>query len=221
GVAGGRRRVLLRASADPLGTNPSENCQLFSVDRFGGHLRHITHFEPSEGARSEAGCALPGPPPGCDVSGLIQDPVTRTLVFYSSCDPLGRNPNGGQLFAMRPAGSGLRQLTDAPGIVTDAAGTGGTELPGPYWYSGARDGSAGTCPAQPARPLPPHPAGRSLTGRTCPSRKLPPPKLGAGGRPHMDRLEPSVYCSRSRWRAHELDGRFLLSPAYSASFPPR
>src|SRR5262249_1066051 len=77
-----RRRVFFRASADPLGTNPSENCQLFSVDRFGGHLRQITHFEPSEGARSEAGCALPGPPPGCDVSGLVQDPVTRTLVFY-------------------------------------------------------------------------------------------------------------------------------------------
>ena len=134
-----RRRVFFRASADPLGTNPSENCQLFSVDRFGGHLRQITHFEPSEGARSEAGCALPGPPPGCDVSGLVQDPVTRTLVFYSTCDPLGRNPNGGHLFAMRPDGSGLRQLTDAPGIVTEADGTVDTELPGPYWYSGRRD----------------------------------------------------------------------------------
>jgi len=135
-----RRRVFFRASADPLGTNPSENCQLFSVDRFGRHLRQITHFGPSEGARSVGGCGTAGPfPPGCDLATFIQDPVTRTLVFISSCDPLGRNPYGGQLFAMRPDGSGLRQLTASPGLVIEADGTVDTELPGPFWYSGRRD----------------------------------------------------------------------------------
>ena len=73
-----------------------------------------------------------------NVKDFIQDPVTRTLVFYSSCDPLGTNPFGGQLFAMRPDGSGLRQLTDTPGLVIEADGTVDTTLPGPFWYSGQR-----------------------------------------------------------------------------------
>jgi hypothetical protein len=135
-----RRRVFFRASADPFGINPAQNCQLFSIDPLGGHLRQITHFGPGAGARSTGGC-LAGSlyPPACDVSVLVQDPVTRTLVFYSSCDPLGRNPNGGQLFAMRPDGSGLRQLTDGRGLVIEADGTVDTELPGPFWYSGRRD----------------------------------------------------------------------------------
>jgi hypothetical protein len=37
----------------------------------------------------------------------------------SGNDPLGRNPNGLQLFAMQPDGSGLRQLTDARGVFRD------------------------------------------------------------------------------------------------------
>jgi hypothetical protein len=32
---------------------------------------------------------------------------------------LGTNPAGNQLFAMRPDGSGLRQITQARGVVTD------------------------------------------------------------------------------------------------------
>jgi hypothetical protein len=135
-----RRRVFFRASADPLGTNPAENCQLFSVDTIGGHMRQITHFGPSEGAHSVGGCGTAGPfPPGCDLATFIQDPVTRTLVFISSCDPLGRNPYNGQLFAMRPDGSGLRQLTDSHGLVIEADGTVDAEVPGPFWYSGRRD----------------------------------------------------------------------------------
>src|SRR5262245_29817664 len=101
-------RVFFTASADPLGANPSENCQLFSIDRVGGHLRQVTRFR--EGARSVNGCSnLPPPGAGCNVQVTTQDPVTRTVVIQSSCDPLGTNSNGGsQIFAMRPAGSRLR-----------------------------------------------------------------------------------------------------------------
>jgi hypothetical protein len=34
--------------------------------------------------------------------------MTKAVVFQSSCDPLGANHYGGQLFAMRADGSGLR-----------------------------------------------------------------------------------------------------------------
>lgn len=52
--------------------------------------------------------------------GVGADPVTGTVVFPSDCDPLGRNPFGYQMFAMRPDGSGLRQLTNARGRETSA-----------------------------------------------------------------------------------------------------
>jgi hypothetical protein len=61
--------------------------------------------------------------------------VTRTILIDSSCDPFGTNPNGDQLFAMRPDGSGLRQLTHTRGFVTEADGTVDVELPGPAAYS--------------------------------------------------------------------------------------
>ena len=38
------QRVVFCASADPLGTNPTENGQLFSIDRIGGDLRQLTDF---------------------------------------------------------------------------------------------------------------------------------------------------------------------------------
>jgi len=129
------RRVFFEASADPLGTNPTENCQLFSIDTLGAHLRQLTRFR--QGDRSPNGC-LPVPPPGCsfDFPGAAaQDPVTGTVIFESSCDPLGINPNGSQVFAMRPDGSGLRQLTDTRGLVTEGDGTVVAELPGPVEYS--------------------------------------------------------------------------------------
>jgi hypothetical protein len=61
--------------------------------------------------------------------------VTKAVVFDSSCDPLDANPNGGQLFAMRPDGRGLRQLTDAAGITTNPGVSVSVELPGPFAYS--------------------------------------------------------------------------------------
>jgi hypothetical protein len=132
------RRVFFRASADPLGINPSENCQLFSVDAFGRNLRQLTHFR--EGERSLNGCAS-GPPPGCRVGRAVQDPVTRIVLFYSSCDPFGTNPYGSQIFAMRPDGSALRQLTHSRGLVNNADGTVTVELAGPFAYSANRDSS--------------------------------------------------------------------------------
>jgi hypothetical protein len=57
------------------------------------------------------------------------------VLFSSSCDPVGGNPFGNQLFAMRPDGTGLRQLTNAGGMTTDPDGTVHVELPGPVVYS--------------------------------------------------------------------------------------
>ena len=57
----------------------------------------------------------------------------------TSVHPLGANLSlGAQIFAMRPDGRGLRQLTDAAGVTTDPDGSFGVELPGPFAYSGAR-----------------------------------------------------------------------------------
>jgi hypothetical protein len=51
----------------------------------------------------------------------------------STCDPLGTNPHdGAQVFAMRPDGSGLRQLTATRGIIHEADQTISMELPGPF-----------------------------------------------------------------------------------------
>jgi hypothetical protein len=88
------RRAFFHASADPLGTNPTENCQLFSIDTLGRHLRQLTHFR--EGERSVNGCQ-DGPPPGCGGGIASQDPVTGTgaltagrsgSTFPTTCLPL-------------------------------------------------------------------------------------------------------------------------------------
>ena len=52
-----RGRVLVEASGNPLGTNPAGLCQLFSVGRFGGGLRQLTHLPPdAAGGRQPVGC---------------------------------------------------------------------------------------------------------------------------------------------------------------------
>jgi hypothetical protein len=61
--------------------------------------------------------------------------VTKAVVFDSSCDPFDSNPFSDQAFAMRPDGSGLRQLTDAAGFTTNPDGSIRVELPGPFAYS--------------------------------------------------------------------------------------
>jgi len=138
------RRAFFRASADPLGTNPSGTCQIFSIDTLGTHLRQLTHFREGEtfpnGQESANRCGAYGSTPhfrrpGCAIFEAYQDPVTQTVVFFSNCNPFGTNPYGGQVFAMRPDGSQLRQLTSARGRVIEENGAFTVELPGPTAYS--------------------------------------------------------------------------------------
>jgi hypothetical protein len=85
------------------------------------------------------GCTFGGgAPPGCNIEPARQDPVTRALVFPSSCDPFGMNTNGEQIFVMHPDGSGLQQLSDTRGFTTEADGTVDVELPGPFASTAVR-----------------------------------------------------------------------------------
>jgi hypothetical protein len=123
-------RAFFVASPDPFGTNPSENCQVFSMDTLGGDFRQLTRF--STGQHSDQGCeAVRGT--GC-VAGsyaLAADPLVGTLLFDSTCDPFGTNPDGQQIYAMHFDGTGLRQLTALKGVVTAPDGSVDVELPGP------------------------------------------------------------------------------------------
>jgi hypothetical protein len=72
---------------------------------------------------------------------VVQDATTGALLFMSSCNPFGANPDGEQVFALRPDGTGLRQLTrtlGASGIREPDDGIVHVELPGPYAYSTPR-----------------------------------------------------------------------------------
>jgi hypothetical protein len=130
-----RDRVLFLAGADPLGENPHEICQVFSIETDGAHLRQVTHL-PWDGQPS-SGCFQGS---SCNIAHMFLDPITGTVLFESSCDPLGTNPFGQQLFAMRPDGSGLRQLTNARGMRTDPDGTIRVELVGPAAYTSPAPG---------------------------------------------------------------------------------
>jgi hypothetical protein len=133
-IAGGR--ILFPASPDLHGGNPGNVCQLFSIDTFGAHLRQLTHL-PWDG-RPATGCTAAVT--GCGISAFFLDRITGTVLFASSCDPVGANPFGEQVFAMRPDGTGLRQLTNARGMTTDSDGTIHVELPGPFAYTSRSGG---------------------------------------------------------------------------------
>jgi hypothetical protein len=126
-----RQRVFFIASTNILGSNASENCQVFSIDTTGADLRQVTAFQEAE--RSIAGCTY-ARVPGCAVEVIGQDSNTDALLLQSNCDPLGTNPFGGQVFAMRPDGSGIRQLTETSGLVLNPDGTVFGQLPGPVAY---------------------------------------------------------------------------------------
>jgi hypothetical protein len=136
------QRVLFSVSADPpthgddgqMATrNPTHNCQIFSIDRNGGDLRQLTNF--SETVNATIGCYYTFGRNGCSAGFMDIDPVTGTLIFVSNCDPFKTNPNGSQLFAMRPDGSDLRQITTAAGLTFGADGGERLELVGPHAYS--------------------------------------------------------------------------------------
>jgi cysteine-rich repeat protein len=131
-----RGRVLFSASANLRGENPHEICQLFSVNTRGADLHQVTHL-PWDGRPSNGCFSGGGRPTSCNIRqlGTFLDPITGTALFQSSCDPLGANPFGEQLFAMRLDGTGLRQLTNARGMTTDPDGTIRVELPGPAAYT--------------------------------------------------------------------------------------
>jgi hypothetical protein len=122
--------------------NPDGNCQLFSVDVHGGVPRQITHLDPGSPVQGR-GCFLTT---GIGYGGfraVTQDPMTGTIVFDTTLDALKLDPSVpfgrvDRIFAIRPDGTGLRQLTEAP-TGTHFPNTVGVsvEQPGPYAYSGA------------------------------------------------------------------------------------
>jgi hypothetical protein len=133
-VAGGR--VFFGASADPFGMYPGQHCQIFSINTRGepASLRQLTQLHDPDGRASEVGCfnsIYDADTSACSIERYFADRRTGAVTFTSNCDPVGRNPHGFQIFNMRADGSGLRQLTDARGIATDADGTVHVELPGP------------------------------------------------------------------------------------------
>src|SRR5262249_6271402 len=142
------RHLFFRASANPFGTNPGENCQVFSVNTLGGDLRQLTRFR--DDARPSVGCNWDFGGVACAIEGIVLDQVTGTVIFGSSCDPFGMNPYGFQLFSMRPDGSGLRQLTATRGRVIEPDGAVSFQTVGPIAY-----------PAR-ARPEPPRGTMRTM-----------------------------------------------------------
>jgi hypothetical protein len=131
-----REHIIFAASGDPVsGSNPKNTCQVFGIDRLAGHLRQLTHFKPD--GTASAGCAGSARPPGCTAMQAVrvQDAVTGAIVFDTSCDPFGLAPVSQQVYAMRPDGSGFRQLTTYRGTTVSPDGTVTVELPGPIAYS--------------------------------------------------------------------------------------
>jgi len=141
GLSPSGQRAFFIASADPLRTNRTNNCQLFSIDTLGAHLRQLTHFSEGEDP-SVNGCinqlqpGHAGPAPGCVINSVTQDGKRRAILFDSSCNLSGTNPNPDQdqVFIIRTDGSGLRQLTQSKGRVNHPDGSVTTELSGPWEY---------------------------------------------------------------------------------------
>jgi hypothetical protein len=137
-----RQRAFFSASADPLGSNPTQDCQLFSTDIFAAArtLRQLTHFRDAIIPHALAGCTAGVRGLGCGLSiakTAREDPATGTIVFDATCDAFGTNPNGAQLFAVPPDGSGLRVLTHAKGFVSHTDDSVATDLVGNWDYAPA------------------------------------------------------------------------------------
>lgn len=132
-------RVYFTASTNELGTNPTENCQIFSLDPFGRTLHQVTSFK-ERAAHAANGCV--GGPRGSGCALIFQwwglnpsqDQRTGTIYFMSTCDPVGQNPDGWQLFAIQPDGSDLQQLTHVSGRVRTADGSITVENVDAFWW---------------------------------------------------------------------------------------
>jgi hypothetical protein len=130
-----RTRAFLLASADPLGKNSGGYCQIFSVNTRARGLRQVTHLDSRVcGQIGHSGCFETAGIGYSYYRVVFQDPVTETIVFDSGCDLLGTQGARYQIFAVRPNGDGLRQLTDASGVTSGPDGF-RVELPGPFAYS--------------------------------------------------------------------------------------
>jgi hypothetical protein len=138
-LAADRKTAVFLASADPdpRGTNAHENCQLFSVNVLGGVPRQITHLDPGFRVPSGPGCYLPFGIGYGIFRAVSQYPVTRTIVFDTTLDALKLRflDMRDEIFAIRPDGGGLRQLTEAACTVAEPDGSVRVELPGPFAYS--------------------------------------------------------------------------------------
>jgi hypothetical protein len=102
--------------------------------------RQITHLDPGFRVPAPA-CFLPTGIGYGLYRSVAQDPVTGTIVFDSTLDVLKLRPGTSavyrgldQIFAIRPDGNGLRQLTEAAGVTTNPDGSFSVEVPGPYAY---------------------------------------------------------------------------------------
>jgi len=129
-------RVYFMASADPLGSNPSHDCQMFSMEPVTRAVRQVTFFH--EGGDHTAACIGGQRPNGCTCNFALgadspQNPATGSIYFMSQCDPLGLNPNGHQVFAIQPDGTGVQQVTNARGLVRSADGTVQFEVVEGFW----------------------------------------------------------------------------------------
>jgi hypothetical protein len=138
GAFGGRHADLLfYTSADPLGENRFNTCQLFRISPLATGLRQLTHFD--EGRPSREGCDITVRP-GCGLLGVNQfSHSQRAITFFSDCNPLGTNPDGAQVFAMRWNGARMRQLTHTRGVTLAPDGSVlEVEIPGPVARGGPR-----------------------------------------------------------------------------------
>ena len=146
-----RQRAYFSTSANPkrIKKNPLERCELFSIGLHGEGLRQVTHFNyeangtPKDGNDKGPGCVFTGES-GCAMGTTYRDRFSRTVIFESNCDLFDAQTFGENVFAMRPDGSGIRQVTHTAGCVGDCrpgaprVGFTDVELPGFLSYTGQR-----------------------------------------------------------------------------------
>jgi hypothetical protein len=128
-----REYTYFTASVD-LGDNPMGMCQVFSASVLGGEIGSLPVSRRIIVALRLRATVSDGCSSGLSFGSDSTDTRNGMVVFDSGCDPFGTNPNGEQIFAIRPDGTGLQQLTQARGFIRGSGRDGFTELPGPWAY---------------------------------------------------------------------------------------